>query len=78
MSNFSRLPPYCAARHVSTGIPIIIFVGENGYHEFESEVDVDKFNQENDVTETQVKAMIYGSMFGWDVPGADPQYYNKH
>lgn len=34
--------------------------------------DADAFNARHGITAAQVEAMMIGSVFGWDVPGADP------
>ena len=35
----------------------------------------DKLNADMGVTKKQVSAMVFGSLFGWDKPGASPKYY---
>jgi hypothetical protein len=60
----------------------IIKCGESGYHltEFDApdvpndyaQEAVQHFNKRLGVTSAQVLAMEIGSMFGWDVPGANP------
>ena len=37
-----------------------------------------EMNRELGVTRQQMEAMKVGSMFRWDVPGADPKSYDKH
>ncbi|MBQ7300964.1 MAG: hypothetical protein IJW77_14110, partial [Clostridia bacterium] len=37
-----------------------------------------EMNRELGVTRPQMEAMKVGSMFGWDVPGADPKNYDEH
>lgn len=37
---------------------------------------VDRLNELEGVTPAQASAMAVGSMFGWHVPGADPDNYN--
>jgi hypothetical protein len=65
----------------------IIKLGEVGYYptEFDSQVAADEiakqavneFNKKLGVTPAQAEAMKVGSMFGWDVPGADPAKYEE-
>ncbi len=33
--------------------------------------------KDDGITPAQQEAMLVGSMFGWDVPGADPDHYDK-
>lgn len=63
----------------------IIKYGETGYYltDFDSQIMSDEivescvaeFNKRLGVTPAQRDAMEVGSMFGWDVPGADPKKY---
>ena len=34
-------------------------------------------NEAMGVTRAQEAAMLFGSIYGWDKPGADPDYYNE-
>lgn len=72
----NTLPDYCAAYLPSTNAGIIIKRGESGYYQPQGGVDVERYNELRDVTKPQQEAMFAGSMFGWDVPGADPRAYN--
>jgi hypothetical protein len=71
----------CAAVHPTTGEPIMITRGEPGYRPFASEfapaTAVRLFNESLHVTPEQVKAMLAGSMFGWDCPAANPQHATR-
>ncbi len=78
LENLKKLPPICAAKMPGTGEPILIKRGEMGYYGRPSTFDVDGYNQRHGVTRYQVDAMLAGSMFGWEVPGADPDYYENH
>lgn len=47
--------------------------GEMGYYPLQiSDVTAARLNTRHGVTEPQRKAMLNGSLFGWDVPAADP------
>lgn len=66
----------------------VIAKGETGYYKTdilecnniktsdEAKALVDELNDNLGLTKGQVKAMECGSMFGWDVPAADPSRWN--
>ncbi len=71
------LPEVCASRNPSDGSPIILKRGESGFWPMTAEdVTPEDCNKALGITKSQEEAMLAGSMFGWDVPGADPQYYD--
>lgn len=80
----SDLPEVCYSILPSTGDVIIIKHGESGYHRCEYSTEDKAFNREfaNDrnanlgISKAQVEAMLAGSMYGWDVPAADPKSYD--
>jgi len=78
MTDFTnKLPAFCAAVHQTTGEFIILKRGVTGYWPGEAlgvtdQETADYFNQKRGVTSAQVEAMLIGSVFGFDVPGADP------
>lgn len=80
----SDLPEVCYSILPSTGDVIIIKHGESGYYRSEYSTEDKAFNREfaNDrnanlgVSKAQVEAMLAGSMYGWDVPAADPKSYD--
>ena len=82
----SDLPEICYSILPSTGDVIIIKHGESGYYRCEYSTEDKAFNREfaNDrnanlgVSKAQVEAMIAGSMYGWDVPAADPKSYDEN
>lgn len=82
----SDLPEVCYSILPSTGDVIIIKHGENGYYRCEYSTEDKAFNREfaNDrnanlgVSKAQVEAMLAGSMYGWDVPAADPKSYDEN
>ena len=84
MSPIEMLPELCyGSKPAMDGGPDILILirrGESGYHPAEgyaarSEELADLFNARLGVTPAERAAMEFGSMFGWDIPGADP---NKH
>lgn len=82
----SDLPEVCYSILPSTGEAIIIKHGESGYYRCEYSTEDKAFNREfaNDrnanlgVSKAQVEAMLAGSMYGWDVPAADPKSYDEN
>jgi hypothetical protein len=71
------LPPFCAVRIPSSGQPALVKRGEQGYWPRVHSFDVEVFNRRMGVTLAQAEAMLAGSMFGFDVPGADPLNYQE-
>ena len=82
----SDLPEVCYSILPSTGDVIIIKHGESGYYRCEYSTEDKAFNREfaNNrnanlgVSKAQVEAMLAGSMYGWDVPAADPKSYDEN
>ena len=68
------LPPLCYARHPETGATVLIVRGEDGCHPVQTFLTPAQLNAAlaEPPTLAQVQAMVVGSMFGWQVPGADP------
>lgn len=84
--NPHNLPPFCFSVEVFNKSSVIcIRYGEDGYLEFahnaftaeESRRIVDAINAQFGITPAQVKAMVHGSMFGWDTEGVNPAYYES-
>lgn len=74
-ATFPGLPRVSASKNMETGESIIIRRGHLGYWPAPG-LDVDAFNALQKVLPNQLEAMIAGSMFGWHVPGADPDQYS--
>lgn len=80
------LPEICYSVANTTGELIIIKNGESGYYRTdystnnkEENIELKNFYNEGlGVTELEEKCMKVGSMFGWDVPGADPNNYDEN
>ena len=78
-----QLPKECYALIPSSGEVVRICRGEMGHYPteicFASKADrqqfVDSINKKFGVSKAQEAAMLTGSMFGWNVPGADPRNY---
>lgn len=75
LENLKKLPEKCAANMPGTGEPILIKRGVKGYWPLKPGFDVEGYNQRHGVNRYQVEAMLAGSCFGWEVPGADPNLY---
>lgn len=79
----NELPDTCFSVLPSTGQLIILKNGEKGYYPAEWDTGNRAENREiatthnlrRGVTDIQETAMLAGSMFGWTVPGAAPQWY---
>ena len=81
----SSLPEQCYGTLLDTGKIVIYKRGETGYYKTdipytgkdEARAIVDEYNAKCGVTKGQEAAMAAGSMFGFDVPAADPSNYDK-
>lgn len=77
------LPEACFSILPSSGQLIIIQCGERGYYPSEWDTGNREENREiasshnvrRGITDIQEAAMLAGSMFGWNTPGANPQWY---
>lgn len=78
-----RLPEQCYSTLPSDGSLILLKRGESGYFQTAWSRDdpernrrtADYLNQKRGVSKAQEEAMTFGSLFGWDTPGADPKVY---
>lgn len=77
LETLQKLPEQCAATNSVNGEPIIIKRGVSGYYRAPINLIPDEYNRRHNITAAQVEAMEIGSMFGWEVPGADPDNFNK-
>jgi len=68
------LPESCALHSMTDGKPILVKRGEIGYWAAPN-IDVDGYNSRKGITPAQKDAMQTGSVFGFNIPGADPLNY---
>lgn len=84
-ANMSSLPELAYAIHMMDGSVIIIKKGESGFYPIdtakfpqavaEPEAFVAQQNTAMGVRPSQAQALFMGSLFGWDLPGANPETY---
>ena len=80
----SSLPDRCYTVLAETGEMIIVKKGESGYYHSDlnckdasvSRVITAENNKKLGISKVQEECMAVGSLFGWDVPGADPANYD--
>ena len=82
---WDTLPDKCFALLPSSGEIIEIAHGESGYKmtqmhspEKSNREIVDMVNGQLGITRAQEKAMLAGSLFGWQTPAADPKNYDEN
>lgn len=84
--NIAKLPEMCFAKCLRTNTLIRIKAGESGYYKTEQpplhilgDMTIDEYidyrNERLGVTKIQREAMEVGSMFGWEIPGANVDNY---
>ncbi len=76
MDQKPKYPKVAAARHPTTGEPILVSAYEKGYAPAPL-INPERFNHLRGITAGMAEAMLAGSMFGWDCPGADPTHYTS-
>ena len=82
----ASLPEQCYSMLLDTGKIVILKKGETGYYptdipfkdKEEAREIVNRQNEKLGVTRGQEEATKIGSMFGFEVPGADPAGYDKY
>lgn len=80
-----KLPEMCYSTLPSDGTLVLLKRGESGYFQTDWNLDkpeqnrrlADHLNQKRGVSKAQEEAMSFGSIFGWDRPGADPKVYMR-
>lgn len=82
---YDGLPEACLTLMPSDGRLIYIERGQSGYHtsnwdtgdSIQNRRIADNYNQKNGIAREQEEAMLNGSLFGWDVPAADPKFHEN-
>jgi len=77
---FEGLPEFCYSKEPLSGKTIILR-GQDGYNNLENgyeELNPEEMNVKLGITKAQIAAMLTGSMFGWNVPGANPESYDEN
>lgn len=74
---FEELPRFCYSIESSTGATILIKKGEKGYFLTSNQESPQRLNAILGISPAQAEAMLVGSSFGWNVPGADPNTYKS-
>lgn len=80
-----RLPELCYSTLPSDGSLILLKRGESGYFQTAWNQNspgknrhlADHLNQQRGISAAQEEAMSFGSIFGWNKPGADPRTYER-
>lgn len=79
-----NLPECCFCRLPNTGQVIMARYGKHMLHPLEiqgtnEQIDdlVNRLNAKLHVTKQQQTAMLWGSLFGWNIPAADPARYDE-
>jgi hypothetical protein len=72
-----KLPMRAAVMVPGQNLVGLVDRGDKGYYPMPSWTakTADGWNERHGVSHAQREAMLVGSMFGWDVPGADPDLY---
>lgn len=85
-SNIQKLPEMCYYTSSVSGEIVRLFRGVMGYQETrlpitdkeEARKMAQSFNEKLGVSKAQAEAMYCGSLFGFHVPGADPDNYDEN
>lgn len=72
----NNLPEFCYGEDACMPESVIILKrGMSGYIPTELKGNYMEYNKKIGVSREQAEAMKVGSMFSWDAPGANPEFY---
>jgi hypothetical protein len=78
----NTLPSVAAAEHPVTGVLIMVMKDRLGYWLpstigiVDETMTADKWNTAHGISKAESEAMLAGSLFGFDIPAADPANYD--
>jgi hypothetical protein len=83
MDFYNGLPEYCFSTEEMTDEVILLKRGQVGYFPYyegtiKGKEAARELNNEIGVSAAEAAAMKIGSMFGWNLPGANPERYDEN
>lgn len=78
LSVLPKLPGIAFATLAVSGETVAICRGEPSHYRVQTTKTADELNSMYGVTPAQARAMLAGSMLGWNTPLADPEHYDEH
>lgn len=83
MDNTNKLPHFCFCVLPTTSEVIMVTRNVMGYQshlngEVKGKEKAMELNEILDVTPAQMEAMSNGSLFGWDIPAANPDNFDEN
>jgi len=74
----SKLPLLAFAEHPARpGLIVMLRRGKRGYEPTQTSMSLHALNELSGASPAQIRAMLHGSIYGYDTPGADPDRYNE-
>jgi hypothetical protein len=74
---FDNLPLLCGARDPANNQPVAIWRGQMGYFLWSESEAPEEWNKAHQISPAQVRAMIEGSVLGWQINQAKSQAPKK-
>lgn len=75
---YKNLPELSYYTNELTGEVIGIKKGEMGYYPIKTKATAEELNNSLNITTAQSEAMYMGSLIGWEVPAANPDFYDEN